>query len=155
MKWEKTNGIYPVVFPKQLWFPNNAKPNLNFYILPSDKERRRCWLQAIGQTQQRLSLDSSLVDGAMQRKCISADFYKTQSNMHQIFTHMYLTVSIGPSHIESRTELFIKKFFVRWSPHFSAFESPNKKPQNRYMLSQLSQRPTTLPPSSEASPVDT
>ena len=28
---------------------------------------------------------------------------KIQSNMHQIFTQMYLTVSIGPSHMESPT----------------------------------------------------
>ena len=42
---------------------------------------------------------------------------KIQSSMHQIFTQIYLTVSIEPSHMESPTELFIKKFFFRWSPH--------------------------------------
>ena len=35
---------------------NNAKsqPNLNFYILLSDTQRCRRWLQAIGRAQQRL-----------------------------------------------------------------------------------------------------
>ena len=35
---------------------DNAKSqtNLNFYILPSDKQRRRRWLQAIGRVKQRL-----------------------------------------------------------------------------------------------------
>ena len=42
----------------------NSQPNLNFYILSSDKNRRRCWLQAIGRTQQclRFYTCSSLVD---------------------------------------------------------------------------------------------
>ena len=65
---------------------------------------------------------------------------------------MYLTVSIGPSQMESPTKLFIKKFFFRWSPHFSAFEPPNKNPPNRYMSFQW---PTTFPPSLETSPGDT
>ena len=32
---------------------NNAKsqPNLNFYILPDDKQQHRRWLQAVGRTQ--------------------------------------------------------------------------------------------------------
>ena len=32
---------------------NNAKsqPDLNFYILPSDKQRQQRWLQAIGQAE--------------------------------------------------------------------------------------------------------
>ena len=36
---------------------NNEKSqvNLNFYILPSDKQRRRRWLQASGRVQQHLS----------------------------------------------------------------------------------------------------
>ena len=53
---------------------------------------------------------------------------KIQWSMHQIFTQMYLTVFIGPSHMESPTKLFIKKFFFWWSPHFSAFEPPNRNP---------------------------
>ena len=64
---------------------------------------------------------------------------------------MYLTVSIGPSHMESSTEL-IKKFFFQWSPQFSAFEPPNKSPPNRYMSYQ---RPTTLPLSPETTLGDT
>ena len=58
---------------------------------------------------------------------------------------MYLTVSIGPSQMESSTE-FIKKFFFRWSPQPSAYEPAYKNPSNRYMLFQ---QPTTLPPSPE------
>ena len=63
---------------------------------------------------------------------------------------MYLAVSIGPSHMESLTELFIKKFFLKkWSPHFSAFEPPTQNPPGRYMTVQW---PTTLPQSPETSP---
>ena len=69
-----------------------------------------------------------------------------------MFIQMYLTVSIGPSQMESPTELFIKKFFFRWSPHFSVLEPPNKNPPNRYMSFQW---PTTFPPSLETSPEDT
>ena len=76
---------------------------------------------------------------------------KIQSSMYKTFTQMYLTVSIGPSHMESSTEL-IKKFFFRWSPQFSAFEPPNKNPPNRYMSYQ---RPTTLPLSPETTLGDT
>ena len=49
MKRGKTSGIYPVVFNAKL------QPNRNFYILPSDKQQRWRWLQAISQAQQRLS----------------------------------------------------------------------------------------------------
>lgn len=52
-----------------------------------------------------------------------------QSSMHQIFTDMYLTVSIELSYMESPTELFIRKFLFQWSPHFSAFDSQQKSPQ--------------------------
>ena len=62
---------------------------------------------------------------------------------------MYLTVSVGPLHMESSTELFIEKlFFRRWSlPNFPHLcEPPNKNPPNRYMSVQ---RPATLLPSLE------
>ena len=49
--------------------------------------------------------------------------------MHPIFTQMYLTVSIGPSHMESPTELFIKKFFFPGSFHFSYLNLPTKIPK--------------------------
>ena len=39
---------------------------------------------------------------------------KIQSSMHQIFTQMHLSVSVGQSHIESHTELFTKKFLFRF-----------------------------------------
>ena len=61
---------------------------------------------------------------------------------------MYLTVSIRPSHKESPTELFIKKFFFRLSPHFSAFEPPNKNPPKRVHL-------ISTAPSLETTPGDT
>ena len=43
---------------------NNEKSqvNLNFYILPSDKQRRRRWLQASGRVQQRLSFCTPCFD---------------------------------------------------------------------------------------------
>ena len=68
---------------------------------------------------------------------------KIQSSLYQIFTQMYLTVSIGPSYMESCTE-FKKKYLFRWSPQFYAFEMLNKKPRNSYMSFQW---PITLPPS--------
>ena len=80
-------------------------------------------------------LYSSLVD-QLQRKWISAVLCLWESPIkHVSNTHpaqMYLTVSIGPSHMESSTE-FIKKFFFRWSPQFSASEPPNKNLPNRDM----------------------
>ena len=42
---------------------------------------------------------------------------KIQSRMHQIFTQMYLTVSIGQSHMERPKESFIKTFFFRGDSH--------------------------------------
>ena len=62
-----------------------------------------------------------------------------QSSMHQIFTQMYLTVSIGQSRIERPTELFIKKFYFRCDghpifPHLNLTSNlPTKIPPNRYM----------------------
>ena len=58
-------------------------------------------------------------------------FVTIQSSMHQIFTQMYLTVSIGQSHMERPTESFIKKFFYRGDshpifPHLNL--PPNKSP---------------------------
>ena len=69
---------------------------------------------------------------------------KIQSSMHQIFIQIYLTVSIGPSHKESPTELFIKKFFFRWSTHFPTFELPNKNPPKSYMSFQRLTPPSSL-----------
>ena len=45
---------------------------------------------------------SHFMHSLMPRKCISANL-TIQSSMHQIFTHMYLTVSIGPPYLESLT----------------------------------------------------
>ena len=56
---------------------------------------------------------------------------------------MYLTVSIGPSQMESSTE-FVKKFFFQWSPlNFVHLNLPTKIPQTCSYI--LFQRPTTLP----------
>ena len=48
------------------------------------------------------SVSFSLVKHYMPRKCISANL-TIQSSKHQIFTHLYLTVSIRPSYMESLT----------------------------------------------------
>ena len=72
-------------------------------------------------------------------------FDKNQSRMHQIFTQMYLTVSIGPSHMESPTELFIKKFFFQWSPHFSAFEPLNKNYPRQVDAILMAHHPLLIP----------
>ena len=45
--------------------------------------------------------------------------------------------------ITALTELFIKNFFFWWSPHFSAFESPNNNPPKKYIRFQL---PPIFPP---------
>ena len=111
---------------------NNAKsqPNPNFYILLSDKQRCRRWLQALCRAQHRLVFCTTCVSWTT--VCKGSEFLqfcdKGQSNMHQIFTKMYFTVSIGPSHMESSMELFIKKFFFRWSPNSSAFGPLIKNP---------------------------
>ena len=66
-------------------------------------------------------------------------------------------VSIDPdvpplNGIRALTDLFIKNFLFRWSPHFFLFEPPNKNPPKR--LTQF-QRSPTLPPYPETSPGDT
>ena len=130
---------------------NNVKsqPNLNFYILLSDKNRRWGWrwLQAI--FVRHNSIKDFVLLASWSAVCKGSEFLqfceKIQSNMHQIFSQMCLTVSIGPSHMDSSTELFIKKLF-RWSPQFSSFDSPNKNLSNRYMSFK---RPAILPESPE------
>ena len=70
---------------------NNAKsqPNMNFYILPSNKQRRERWLQAIGRAQQRLRFCTPryLVGQLNAKELYFCSFVKS---MHQIFTQMYL-----------------------------------------------------------------
>ena len=64
--------------------------------------------------------------------------------MHQIFTQMFLIASIERSHIESTTELFLKKLFFQWSLHFSSFEHPNKiPPKIGYAISTAQHNPST------------
>ena len=79
-----------------------------------------------------VKMQRSCVESCSNNECKGSVFQqffdKNQSRMHQIFTQMYLTVSIGPSYMESPTELFLKKLFFRWSLHFFAFETPNKNP---------------------------
>ena len=48
--------------------------------------------------------------------------------MHQIFTQMYLAISIGPSHIESLTELFIKNSSFDGHPIFLPLNLPTTPP---------------------------
>ena len=123
---------------------NNVKsqPNLHFFILLSDKNR--CW-RLLQFTKASKILYSSLVDQLSARKWISAVCEKIQSIMYKILSQIYLTVSMGPSLMQSSVE-FLKKFSFRWSPQFSAFDPPNNNPQNRYMSFQ---RSITLPLSSE------
>ena len=87
----------------------------------------------------------SLVDQLIQRKWISAVLWENPIKYVWIIHQMYLTVYIRPSHMESSTQ-FITKFFFRWSTQFSAFEPPNKNPQNSCMSFQWA---TTLLPSPE------
>ena len=93
-----------------------SQTNLNCYILKSDKKRFRPWLHTIGRAR------STVYKG----KVFLLICDKIQSSIHQIFTQMYLIVSIAQSHRDRPTELIKKKFFFRWPPHFSAFELPNK-----------------------------
>ena len=107
---------------------NNAKsrPKLNFYILPSDQQRRRCWLQAIGRAQQCLKfLHFSLVDQMSVWKEHTGTPSPPPSPSKCICSFNRLSCP-SLSRIRASTELFIKKFFIRWSFHFSVFESPNK-----------------------------
>ena len=50
-------------------------------------------------------------------------------------TQMYLTFSIRLPHIDSPTELFIKKFFFRWSTHFSASQRKSPKAKEVHVIS--------------------
>ena len=65
---------------------------------------------------------------------------KIQPSMRQIFTKMYLTVSIGTSHMKSPMELFM--FLISGQPpHLNL---PIKISLSRYLPFE---QPTTLPPS--------
>ena len=83
---------------------NNAKSqtNLVFYIPSSDKQRRQRWLPPICRAQHHLT--ATFYTPRWSTICKGNIFlqfcYKIQSSMHQIFTQMYLTVSIRPSHME-------------------------------------------------------
>ena len=60
---------------------------------------------------------------------------------------MYLTTSIGSSSsdMESPAELFVKKFCFRWSPHFSAFDFPNKNPPEEVHAIPMAHHPPPIP----------
>ena len=79
---------------------------------------------------------------------------KIEWSMHQIFTQMYLTVSIRQSPMERPTESFnIKKFFFRYDAHpifLHLSLPPNKNPPNQVHAI----LPSSLP-FSKASPEDT
>ena len=64
------------------------------------------------------------VEKLMPRKCISAVLWQNpiiQSSMHQIFTHMYSIVSIGPSFKENLTGFS----YFGVSPHFTVQPLPS------------------------------
>ena len=125
----------------------------NFCILWSDKQRHRCWPQAVGWAGHNSVLNFALLTSWSTVCKGSVQFcHKIQWSMHQILTRMYLTVSVRPSHMESPTELFIKKFFFRCYPIFSHLNLPVEIPPNRYISFQ---RPTTLPLSPKTTPGDT
>ena len=101
-----------------------SQPNLKFHILPSGKQWCRRWLQAISRAQQHFKflhfslLVVQLPECTVCKGSVFQQFCdKIQSTMYQIFFQMYLTVSIGQSHMERPTELFIKKFFFRCDGH--------------------------------------
>ena len=74
---------------------------LESYIFPSAKQRCWHWLQAISLAQQTTAskfLHSWLVDQLYAKE---VDFCSFVLKSNQIFTKMYLAVSIGPSHMES------------------------------------------------------
>ena len=72
-----------------------------------------------------LTLCTHQLSNYMPRKCISAN-PTIHSNMLQILIHLYLTVSIGPSYMDSL------KRFSKASPTQSAF--PQISPQNLFLL---------------------
>ena len=134
---------------------NNAKsqPNLNFYVLPSGKQWRRRWLQAIGRVQQRLKFLHSIFNFCMQRKCISAVLrqnpIKHASNIHaNVFNSFYRTVTHGKTHGIIYEEILLS---MRWSPHFSAFEPTSQQKSLQTSTCHF----TILPLYSKISPEDT
>ena len=116
---------------------NNAKSqwNLNFYILPFDKQRRRHWLQTIGRAQQRLKiLHASLVDQLYAKEiflqfCGKIEWSNASNDIHpNVFNSFYRTVTHG----ESQGIIYnMNKFIFRWSPHFSPSEPPNRNPRKQ------------------------
>ena len=95
---------------------NNAKsqPNLNFifFHLVSNDVGVGC-KQLVGHNSV-LSFTTPSCSTAVCKGSVFLQFCnKIQSSMHQIFTQMYLTASIGQSHMERPTELFMKKFFFQ------------------------------------------
>ena len=119
---------------------NNVKsqPNLHFFIRLSDKNR--CW-RLLQFTKASKILYSSLVDQLSARKWISAVCEKIQSSMYKILSQIYVTVSMGPSLMQSSIE-FLKKFSFRWSPQFfRIWSSQQKSPKQVYVISTVHHPP--------------
>ena len=76
-----------------------SQVNLNFYILPSDKQRCRRWLQASGRVQQHLSFLHSLFWLTVCNLVLWQNPIKPASNIPQtVFNSFYRTVTHGESH---------------------------------------------------------
>ena len=126
---------------------NNVKsqPNLNCYILLSDET-------GVGVDSKYFVRHNSVWDFVLLASwpavCKGSEFLqfceKIQSSMYKIFTQMYLTVSIGPSHMKSSTE-FIKKFFFRWwPPIFRIWTSQQKSTKQVHVISTTHHTPAIL-----------
>ena len=143
---------------------NNPKSqsNLNFYILLSDKQHYRCWLQAIGWAQQRLRFCTprKLIN-CMQRKCISAVLWqnpiKHESIIHpDVFNSFYRTVTHGEPHRIIYKEILLSMF----TPFFSIYLPPYRNPPKTGTYAgtgtiSTDHHPPPSPLSTKTTPIDT
>ena len=170
MKWGKTNGIDLVVFPKRYIYYWKYHLVLVLKTVQTMQNHNQTWIFIIfylvsndvgvgcKQLVEHNSVISFCTPSCSTALCKGSVFLqfcdKIQSSMHQIFTQMYLTFSIGQSHMERPTESIIKKFFFRFDGHpifLHLFEptSQQKSPKpGAYYF-------TILPPFSKTSPEGT
>ena len=132
---------------------NNARsqPNLNFYILPSDKQRRWRWVQAIGRVQQRLMfLHSSLVDQLYVKEVYFCSFV-TKSNQASIkYSPKCISEFLSYCHTWESHGFFTRRFpqgSNGISPHFTffRFEPPNKNPPKQVNVISTAHQSSSIP----------
>ena len=128
-----------------------SQPNLNFYILPSDKQRRRRWLQAIGRVQQRLMfLYSSLVDQMYVKEVYFCSFV-TKSNQASIkYSPKCISQFLSDCHTWESHGFFTRPFLQDSngiSPHFTffRFEPPNKNPPKQVNVISTAYQSPSIP----------